>query len=74
MAAWGGARLDENKGLRTDGAQQGSTDINPMKVRNLAEFGKYRGSDLIFLQIRYFDVLTDFSSNSIFHEIRIDNH
>ena len=43
MAAWGGARLDENRGFRTDVAQQGSTDINPMKVRNPAELSKHIG-------------------------------
>ena len=37
VAAWGGARLDENNDFRTDGAQQGSTDINSVKVRNPAE-------------------------------------
>ena len=47
MAAWGGALLDENKGFRTDGAQQGSTDINPMKVRNPAEFSEYIGPGAI---------------------------
>ena len=43
MAAWGGARLNENMGFRTDVAQQGSTDINPMNVRNPAELLKYIG-------------------------------
>ena len=47
VAAWGGARLDENNGFRTDVAQQGSTDINPMNVRNLAELSKYIGPGAI---------------------------
>ena len=47
MAAWGGARLDENRGFRTNGAQQWSTDINPMKVGNLAELSKYVGPGAI---------------------------
>ena len=41
VAAREGDRLDENRGFRTDGAQQGSTDINPMKVRNPSESSKY---------------------------------
>ena len=47
VAAWGGARLDENKGFRTNGAQQWSTDINPMKVGNPAELSKYIGPGAI---------------------------
>jgi len=47
VAAWGGARLEENRGFRTDGTQQGSTDINPMKVRNPAELSKFIGPGAI---------------------------
>ena len=47
VAAWGGARLDKNRDFRTDGAQQGSTDINPVKVRNHAKLSKYIGPGTI---------------------------
>ena len=47
MACREGDRLDENKGFRTDGAQQGSTDMNLMKIRNAAELLKYIGPGAI---------------------------
>ena len=42
-----GDRLDENKGFSKDGVQQWCADINPMKIRNLAESSKYIGPGAI---------------------------
>ena len=57
VAAWGGARLDENNGFRTDVAQQGSTDMNSMKVRNVSEPVKFIGPG-------------EYGSNCMFDEIK----